>query len=288
MHALTSYAGASTPRFKRAIALSSGYLPYTSVFQLENATQTFYSHLGVTSLDEARRASTNDVILANALTIGQSSYSSFPFGPSLDGALVPQHPSIAFLAGNYKKDVQVMTGHTLNEGVTFTPPYVKTDKELHVFLQGLYPTVGKEALEHITGELYPGLGVKRTTALIADMGMKCNTDYLRRAYGRETYGYEFLIPAAFHGADHDYYMYSGPEPRELQGDIARAVEMARVMQRYLVNFIKRGNPNGLGLAYFPISGPSSLRLAVTASGLLIGPDATDSKQCQWLQKVLYG
>lgn len=288
MHALTAHAGTKTPKFKRAIALSSGYVPYTSNFQLENSTETFYSHLGVSNLEEARAASSEDVILTNARIIGRSPYTYFPFGPSLDGGLVPQHPSIAFLAGNYRRDVQVMTGHTLNEGITFSPPYVKTDEELQTFLRGLFPTARQQALDHITDDLWPGEGVDRTVAMISDLGMKCNTDYLRRAYNGQTYGYEFLLPPAFHGGDFRFYMYSGPEPEDLEGDAAETARVARILQRYIANFIKKGDPNGPGLDEFPIAGSSSQRLAITSSGLQIGSDATDSERCRWLQKVLYG
>lgn len=288
MHALTAHAGTDTPTFKRAIALSSGYVPYTSNFQLENSTQSFYSQLGVADLSEARAASSEDVILANAQIIGQSSYTNFPFGPSLDGSLVPQHPSLAFLAGNYKRDVQIMTGHTLNEGITFAAPFVKTDDELHAYLQGLFPTLRQEALEHITRDLYPEEGVDRTMAVISDLGMKCNTDYLRRAYDGQTYGYEFLVPPAFHGGDFPFYMYSGPEPEDLEGDAAEAAAVARTLQRYIANFVKEGDPNGPGLDEFPVAGADSLRLAIAgAADLQVGPDATDSVQCRWLQKGLY-
>lgn len=288
MHALTAYGGTNTPRFQRAISLSAGYQIYTSDMQLENATETFYSLLGVTSLDEARAASTEDVILANARIIGRAPYTSFPFGPSLDGSLVAQHSSIEFLQGNYNRDVQVMTGHTLNEGITFAPPYVKTDEELHSFLRGLFPTVTDKALQHITGVLYPEEGVDRTMTMISDLGMKCHTDYLRRAYDHQTYGYEFLIPPAFHGGDFGFYMYSGAEPEDLEGDAASTAQRARTLQRYMANFVKKGDPNGPGLDTFPVAGESSLRLAITSDRLEIGPDATNSERCRWLQQVLYG
>lgn len=286
MHALTAHAGVKTPKFQRAIALSSGYVPYTSNFQQENSTKTYYDYLNVTSLEAARQVSSEDAILANARIIGKAQYTYFPFGPSVDGSLVPTHPSISFLSGNFNKDVQVLTGHTANEGITFSPPYVETDEQMGDYLRSLFATIQDEAVEHITQDLYPEQGVNRTINMISDLGMKCNTDYLRRAYGRQTYGYEFILPPAFHGGDFPYYFYNGPEPEESSSP--GTATLARTLQRYVSNFIKKGDPNGEGLGDFPIAGEEALRLGITAEGFSVGQDKTDSEQCRWLQKVLYG
>lgn len=287
MHALTTRAGVDTPRFQRAIALYSGYVPVTSNFQQENATETFYKHLNVSSLAEAREASSEAVILANAEVIGRASYTNFPFGPVLDGSLIPQHPSIAFLTGGFNRDVQVMTGHSVNEAVTFAAPYVETDEEFEEFLRELYPTIRDPVVNYIKQELYPGENVNRTINFVSDNGMKCNTDYLRRAYGRQTYGYEFQIPPSFHGSDFPYYFYSGPDPEDV-GEGNALPSVARILQRYIINFVKHGDPNGEGLDEFPAAGEESLMLAITEDGMTVARDATDSEQCRWLQKVLYG
>jgi carboxylesterase type B len=285
MHALTTRAGVDTPRFQRAIALYSGYVPMTSNFQQENATETFYKHLNVSSLAEAREASSEAVILANAEVIGRSAYSHFPFGPVVDGILIPQHPSISFLNGGFNKDVQIMTGHSVNEAVTFAPPYVETDEEFGQFLRGLYPTIRDPVVDYVTEELYPGQGANRTIDFVSDNGMKCNTDYLRRAYDRQTYGYEFRIPPSFHGGDFPYYFYNGPDPED---GAAGLPSVARMLQRYIINFVKNGDPNSEGLDEFPPAGEGSLMLAITGDGNTVERDATDSEQCRWLQKILYG
>lgn len=287
MHQITAYGGLKPAPFARAIPISAGWVPVTSNYQQENATNTFLRYLNVSTIEEARRASTEDVILANAKAIGSSPWGSFTYDPAVDGLLVPAMPGLSLLKGNFDHNVSVMTGHTSNEGPYFIPPFVKTNEQFASLVRSMFPTIQEPALAHLVEDLYPEPGIDRTLNFFAELGLTCNTNYLDRAFNHNTYNYEFQVWPGTHGVDFPHVFYSGPDKVESGVYQGAVVKLARILQGYVTNFVKHGNPNGLGLPGFPISGNNASMLAFKADGVEVIRDTTANERCAWLQKTLY-
>lgn len=89
MHQITAYGGNKPSPFQRAIIQSPGLTPTVSQFKQENKTQTFLSLLNVSTIEEARQLSSDDLINANSWQVGNASYSDYVWGPVVDGLFVP-------------------------------------------------------------------------------------------------------------------------------------------------------------------------------------------------------
>lgn len=221
------------------------------------------------------------------------SWSTFRFGPVVDGTYVPDHPSASLHYGDFNSNLSIMTGHVADESSLFTPPFVKSDQELTDFLYYLYPMVGDWIVDYMVDTLYPQPGINRTMKILSDIGFVCNVDYLLKAFCGQTYNYKLTIPPATHGSDLAYLFYNGPSPEDVDGGIYNGplgpalVDVALVFQQYVVNFVKYGDPNGPGLPPFPRADEDTNMLTFDVDGVGVAPDDTDNKRCEWLQSVPY-
>ncbi|MBE3048741.1 carboxylesterase family protein [Candidatus Bathyarchaeota archaeon] len=294
IHHITSYGGWDPVPFQRAFTLSAGWVPVTTDQQQVDSAKHFLDYLNVTTIQEAQEASTESAILANAMAIRAAPWSTFRYGPVVDSLYVPDHPSILLHDGDFRADVSVMTGHVMDESSLFTPPFVKTDQDLTDFLYGLYPTAEDGVVDYMVDNLYPDPGIKRTMKILSDIGFVCNVNYLRKAFCGQTYNYKFRIPPAIHSSDMAYVFYNGPGPDEVDGGLYDGplgpviVEVALVLQQYVVNFIKYGDPNGPGLPLFPRADENTTMLTIDTDGMGVAAADTDNERCEWLQSVPYG
>ncbi|KAF5525024.1 Carboxylesterase patB [Colletotrichum aenigma] len=291
VHHITAYGGLKPAPFARAIPLSAGWIPVTSQYEQDNSTNSFLQSLNVTSVQEAQNSSTEEVILANAKAVGSSKWISTTYGPVIDGGLVPALPGISLLKGEFDHNVSVMTGHAANEGANFSPPFVETNDQMAAMIRDAWSTIEEPVVSYILDELYPEPGVNRTMLYVAELGFACNVNYLARAFGSNTYNYEFRVHPGVHGSAFPYAFYNGPD--EVEGGIYVGslgpviVDVARTLQGYIVNFVTSGNPNGLGLPEFPVSGTNAGMLAFNNSGVSVVGDTTANERCLWLKKALY-
>lgn len=257
------------------------------------AANGFFNYLNVSTIDEARDASSEEAIMANTLAIRTAPWSTFRFGPVVDGIYVPDHPSILLEYGDFISDLSIMTGHVSDESSLFTPPFVRTDQDLIDFLYHLYPTAEEWAINYMVDTLYPVPGINRTMKILSDVGFTCNIDYLRKAFCGQTYNYKFRIPPAYHGSDLAYLFYNGPSSKDVDGGIYNGplgpvlVDVAVVFQQFVVNFVKFGDPNGPGLPPFPRADEDTTMLTYDFYGVGVAPDDTDNERCDWLQSVPY-
>lgn len=295
VHHITSYRSWWWRRapFRQAITLSPGWVPVTSEQAQEHAATIFMDYLNATNLKDAQSATTEDAILANALAVGAAPYTSFGYGPVVDGTLIQKHPSIALQDGDFDSSITVMTGHVTNESPSFAPPFVKTDDELTSFLYSLFPTADSSAIDYIIGNLYPTPGINRTMNVVADIGFTCNVAYLSKAFNGDIYNYKFTVPPALHGSDVPYAFYNGPDLEDVPGGIYYgpsgpvSVGLAQVLQGYIVNFVKNGDPNGPGLAKFPRGDKDATMLTLGTDGVGVTPDDAENQRCKWLQSMPY-
>ncbi|KAK5459846.1 hypothetical protein LTS15_003975 [Exophiala xenobiotica] len=295
-HQIIAYGGQKPVPFARAILQSPGFVPTSSLYLQDNITQSFLTTLNVSSIEEARNASSLALMAANYEFVGLAPYGSFQFGPVADGIFVPTVPGVAFLAGAFAQNITVMAGHNTNEAPAFTPPFLETDADLAAYLEQAFPGILTPALNNIIHTLYPlsnyPAPIYRTLAIVNELFFQCNTDYVARAYGNRTYNYQFEVPPALHGYDVQYSFYNG-QPTNITADLFAPV--AQTMQGYLVNFAMMGNPNGPGLPYFPMQGINAtqmgLNVSISATGvtpnIMVQKDPTANARCAWLQKGLY-
>lgn len=309
MHQITAYGGQQPVSFQRAIPQSPGWLPITSQYVQENATQRFFANLNVTSLAEARAASSAAVIGANLITVYTSSYGQFTFGPVVDGLFVPTQPGLSLLTQTaYAQNISLLLGHNTNEGPVFTPPYVRTDDDIKAFIKGNFPGAVPAILDEIVTDLYPAIydgtypwtsPIDRTIRIVTEQVFTCNTNYLARAYSNQTHNYEFAVYPALHGQDISSTFYQGQGTNLTTGLIG---PVADALQTYIVNFAMTGDPNSPALMsasgvlpYFPMQGDNAtemvLNYTIGASGVEaligVGVDPTVNERCAFWQKGLY-
>lgn len=313
MHQITAFGGQQPVDFQRAIPQSPGWFPLTNNAKQDNNTARFFANLNVTSLAAARSASTAALQRANLLTVAAADYGQYVFGPAVDGVFVTAQPGVSLLStspqvNTFAHNVAIMAGHNSNEGVAFTPPYIKTDEQLGTFLRANYPGLTPGVLAQVLA-LYPQVydgsygytsPILRTIQMVSEQIFTCNTNYLAKAYNNRTYAYQFEIFPAVHALDLYSTFYQG-QPTDLTTGIYAPV--ANALQTYLTNFAMTGNPNtpslmdrtSMALPNFPQQGYPAMQLglnySITAQGVVpditAQMDPTSNPRCAFWQKALY-
>ncbi|EKD18586.1 uncharacterized protein L3040_005955 [Drepanopeziza brunnea f. sp. 'multigermtubi'] len=321
MHQITAYGGkgpeAKAP-FQQAIVQSGAFLPVPGMERQEAIYARFLSLAGVQTLAEARQLPTADLQFVNLMMLGEAKYGDFVFNPVVDGTFAPQLPGKALLDGSFDKSLHLMTGHNLEEGLIFTSPFVFTPE---TFSQNVvdvsFPDADRtNASDYILNTLYPdvldgSLGytnpVSRGAAIVSEALFSCNAQYLSKAFsslqkpggeapgpgpgeGGRVWSYLFSVPPALHGDDVMYTFYEGP---------AAAVKndtLAVMMQRYFMNFVAGGDPNGEGLPAFGTYSSEGTAVEAGGVGMLMefGLNRTEmrvdnlpAERCGWWQQALY-
>jgi carboxylesterase type B len=292
MHQITAYGGSVPAPFQQAIPQSPGFLPIPSNLYQEEIFQEFLSVLTVKTIEEARQLPSSALIAGNAAQIGlRSRYGSYMYGPVVDGSFAPGLPGKLLLQGSFDKNVKVMVGHNSNEGVYFTDPRVTDDAALATFVRQSFPGVQDSVVDYVVTSLYPAVydgsqpyrnGLDRTIFMISELIFTCNSVYLAKAFGTNTYNYQFSVPPGLHGLDVAYTFYNG-----VSADPFFNATVAIALQEYLTSFTQNGVPSGEGFPDFPLYGPSSEELNLNISGINAQTDPTDNPRCAYWQKALY-
>ena len=108
----------------------------------------------------------------------------------------------------------------------------------------------------------------------------CNTFYLDKAYGNQTYSYLFAVPPGYHGQDIPYTYYNGPN-----SDVVTPIAIA--LQEYLTAFAETGTPNEAGVPFFPLYGSGATVQVLNITGISQAMDPAANYRCDWWQKGLY-
>jgi len=292
MHQIMAYGGTVPAPFQQAIPQSPGFTPIPSNFFQEEIFQEFLTVLNVKTIEEARNLPSSVLIAANAAQIGlRSKYGSYTYGPVVDGSFAPGLPGKLLLQGAFDKSVKVMVGHNSDEGVYFTDPRVTDDTGLATFIRESFPGVQDSVVNYVIKTLYPAVydgsqpyknGLDRTILIISELIFTCNTNYLGRAYGNNTYNYQFSVPPGLHGFDVPYTFYNG-----VTADRTFNRTVAMALQEYLTSFAQNGVPSGVGFPNFPLYGASATELNLNISGIKSMMDPTDNPRCLYWQKALY-
>ncbi|KAF7191691.1 Carboxylesterase patB [Pseudocercospora fuligena] len=285
MHQITAYGGLKPISFQQAIPQSPGFQPFVSTVQQENIYNAYLTLLNVSTIEEARKLPYQTLQTANIIQVGTSAYGQFTYGPVVDGIFAPQLPGQLLAKGQFAKDVNVMVGHNADEGLLFTSPFNQNDSTYSTQLQSLLPSLPSfpQSAQYLENVLYPESDypnqIARASATIAEAVFTCNTLFLDKAYKNKTYSYQFAVPPALHGNDVAYTYYNGANITSHQTAIA--------LQEYITNFAMTGNPNGPGVASFPVYGRNASMNVLNVTGITQEVDGTANPRCEWWQKALY-
>lgn len=215
--------------------------------------------------------------------------------PAVDGSFAPALPGNLLLHGQYDKSLKVLIGHTTNEGLYFTSPFLpnETTFKQNIILASFPDAEVNGAADYIQTMLYPPVfdgsyhytnQIARGDYVISEALFACNANYLARTFGNRAYSYIFSVLPALHGADVAYTFYEGPAASVTNDTLALT------MQSYFMNFVAGGNPNGGGLPPFPTYGQGGMVQNFNLTSVTTVPESADGlsqDRCAWWQKALY-
>lgn len=202
------------------------------------------------------------------------------FWPVIDGWLIPDDQHKLYQAGKYN-DVAVIVGYTSDEGLSFT-----WEKNPQEFVKNVNARYGRFADALL--KVYP-VGTDRIP--------KSARDLMRdAAFGWHTWSWALLqsrtgkapvyfyhfdqhparpadSPQADHGAPHGadvpyvFQTFDRNSPQLTADDVA----VSDMLATYWTNFAKHGNPNGTGLAEWPVFTDENRRVLYFNNKAFVGP-----------------
>jgi carboxylesterase type B len=294
MHHLTAYGGVSgISPFQQAILQSPAFQPIYNNSLENNSTAAFLSALNVQTIDEARGLSSDLLHEVNTNLVTNATYSTFGFGPSVDGDFIPDLAGKLFLHGRFDHDIKVMVSHNANEGNIFAAQNIASEFVFEAEIRLNFPYTAQSVLDDFFENIYPpdfsgAHGYyneeERFIQATADYAVVCNTYYIAKAYNNETYNYIFSMPPALHGLDVPYTFYNKGSSPDLVGE-TNALDM----QTYITNFVRSGDPNKPNKRgpNFPVYGDDAQVLRIEIPGDIQEVDDTPRSRCNWWQQALY-
>ncbi|KAL8702647.1 MAG: hypothetical protein Q9201_004172 [Fulgogasparrea decipioides] len=290
MHQVTAFGGlAGKAPFQRAVLQSPAFSNIPSNYQQEETFDAFLALLNVSTLQEARQLPSSALMKANAQQVGTSPYSFFTYGPVVDGLFAPAIPGKLLLQGSFDRGLKLMLGYNADEGLGFTSPFVTNDTAYNEYVTSAFPGISPGVANYVENELYPPASdstpykdeIGRASMTISESSFVCNTLYLDRAFGNNTYVYQFSVPPALHGQDVAYTFFNGPNMAVLSDATAVA------LQEYITSFAETGVPSGPSIPTFPLYANGSTVLNLNATSITQIMDPTANARCLWWQKALY-
>lgn len=155
MHHLT-YRSARyfTPRFNGAIIQSPTFLPRPSDANSDATYTSILQKAGAANLDELAEKSSVDLIGINTDLVFNSAWGQYTFGPLFGSDETPEAPSKLLKDGKNFKNIPILLGYTALDGLSLTPPWVRSNAELQDFFKTIYKDVSSEVLDKV-GSAYP-------------------------------------------------------------------------------------------------------------------------------------
>lgn len=262
MHHLIFNGGTTDPIFTKAVFQSPAFLPMVDrKGSLESVYQNFSALAGCVGGDMncLRSASSDSIIKANRLLNSHAAAGTFMVGPSPDGSLIRQTPSLEFASGNYWKNLQsIMVTHTSDEATIFVDGSVKTDSQATSYLAALFPQYAvKAGLSQILANRYPGIDTpnspfstenQRINAITRDSSFTCNVRFLAQAYPGKAYLGRYSITPGWHATDLiPLFWTNNFQDSPLGAALALAFPLittfSEAFQSYFTSFVRSGNPN---------------------------------------------
>ncbi|KAL8933307.1 MAG: hypothetical protein Q9211_005851 [Gyalolechia sp. 1 TL-2023] len=261
LHHLVAFGGTQDPLFSKAVLQSPAFaLKFDRKGLLEQTFNGFAALAGCAGqgVDCLRAASAETLDNANtALLTG----GTFSVGPSTDGNLIRQLPSLEFASGNYNKlPTSFIFSHVSDEAELFVPPNVQTDAQFTAFIAQTFPPYASAAGVNSAIEArYPPVmsptpsnyttARARVKAVIGESSFVCNVRYLSDAYAGKHYNLQYSVVPGLHGIDLlptfynvniDLAVYANESAVPL---IPGFGSFAAAYQSYLTSHARSGDPN---------------------------------------------
>ncbi|RAL03905.1 carboxylesterase family protein [Aspergillus ibericus CBS 121593] len=277
--------------FHQAIIQSPTWYPL-SVEQQQSSLRQFLRLLNVSSVEEARRLPSSQLMAANAYQIATTPvYGTFTYGPVVDGSLIPKLPSRAMLAPNFKwKNLRVMTSHTSNEGLAFTPPAGANSSAYPSIIEAYVPSLTPESIEDIARKYYPsryntssteslgyGSPLERTALTVSDAFFRCKNLYLNAVFDT-AYASVFNVLPGLHSQDLAFTFYNHSQPGASVGPFDTG--LALTMQDYIISFVKRGVPSSANATDWGAYADDERVLDMGLQDIAMTPDPVDKNRCR--------
>ncbi|EHK26551.1 uncharacterized protein TRIVIDRAFT_52507 [Trichoderma virens Gv29-8] len=288
VHHLTAFGGQGDALpFTQAVTQSPAFSINSNLDTQNQRFQEFLNLLGVGSLDEARTLPSEQLIMANQMQAFNSSYGGGTYSVAVDGTYVPAQPGLLFLNGSFHQNVNIYSGHNVDEGLVFTNPLLMLNGTYPELLQSLFSNLTASEMTFIENSLYPPVfdgsygyanEFERASTTVADVSIVCNVDYMGRAYNNATYSYEFSVYPGIHAQDLAYEFNSTSVVNQT---------VASAFQAYISSFVDTGIPVGHNLPPIPQYGPDALTMNLTTTGIEIATPANiDRERCAYWQNLL--
>ncbi|CAN9427310.1 unnamed protein product [Alternaria alternata] len=161
------------------------------------------------ALNCLRDASTDDLIEANQGVINETlALGLFPFGPAVDGDLVPELPAALLSKGNHTNCSSIIVSHDHDEVSLFVADWVETKQNFTQFLSYAFPGVELADIRGRIEKQYPARFFDskqkmRMRKVLRDSTFVCNTRQIYNAFHNDStvYSAKFEMPPAQHGFD---------------------------------------------------------------------------------------
>ncbi len=255
-----------------ALMLAAGARGSMPLQKAEENGEKIMHDLSASSVNALREIPANDLLKKAA----------FQSGPIIDGYVLPDAVSNIFAAGK-ENNVALLTGWNEDDGVIFGPSKTAADFRAQVALE--YPKDAGDILK-----FYPATSDVEAAASQARMSRDKIFGVQNYAWanfqggkGKPVYLYRFArkVPAngeyAKYGAFHTGEVPYAYDNLALSNrpSVSSDHALAKTMSAYWANFIITGNPNGNGLADWPLYTPENKQVMVfnEQSGAREMPDA---------------
>ncbi|KAL8684730.1 MAG: hypothetical protein Q9224_006164, partial [Gallowayella concinna] len=265
LHQLVAFGGKQDPLFSRAVLQSPAFqLMFDRKGTLEQTFQNFTTLAGCAGKGVAclRAASAEALDRANTALNEDGTMGTFAVGPSADGNLIRQLPSLEFASGNYNKlPTSFIFSHVANEADLFIPLNVQTDPQFTTFLDAIFPPYSKAngvnaAIEARYPPVTTGSGPHNYTTerdrvkdLLDESSFLCNIRDLTDAYNGKNYNFRYATTPGLHGTDLLPTFYNLNLDLDLFGNdipfplVPGFGSFAQAYQSYLTSHARTGDPN---------------------------------------------
>ncbi|PWY88284.1 carboxylesterase family protein [Aspergillus heteromorphus CBS 117.55] len=292
IHQLAAYGGNKTEDlpFGQAIIQSPMWYPQ-STEQQDSARRRFLELLNVSSIAEARGLPSSQLIAANAHQIASTPvYGTFTYGPVVDSAFAPDLPSRTVRDPSFKwKHLRIMTSHTSNEGLVFTPPAGTNSSAYQSIVEAYTPSMSPETIENISQTLYPpvynssstslgyGSPLERVSLTVNDAFFQCKNRYLNTIFDT-AYASVFSVPPGLHSQDIPFTFYNHSQP-----DIEAGLfdeDLALTIQDHIVSFVRDGVPSSRQGTTWETYEKHGRVLGLESNNITMAPDPVDDSRCR--------
>lgn len=293
----------TSPLAKGLFAKAIGFSGTVADFRLgaselknaENDGTTFTKALGAPGkggIDALRKKSAAD--LFKVIMASEKVHGIEPRGPVVDGYAFPEQPSLAFKQG-HEAQVPFIIGNTARDGdvdsmgVSGTPKAAATlaDKSRPLVATHKVAALSPEGVKQIEAYYAPNADLARQavklysdksgtdpvdgdvlTAFSTDIFFRCGAGITAHWHARTapTWRYQFSHGYQPLGGVHLWDMMYVFGWTQAPADQPRDAKLVDQEQRYLVNFVTKGDPNGPGLPTWSKSGPADGYMDFTSDG----------------------